>query len=100
MPHPQLVITSRRQVENGLASLGSVEELIHRLSLFNTSPDQDGGDVLYGPGIRIELPPQDPVEQMLLTITEEEIAWHVILRLAKLFEWRIIDPATGRELNP
>ncbi len=91
---------SRKEAENGLASLGTARDIVGRLSVFNTGPDHDGGDVLYGPGIRIELPPEDPVQQMLLTITEEEIAWQVIMRLAKLLEWRIIDPATGRELNP
>ena len=60
----------------------------------------DGEDILYGPGIRIELPPGEPITQMLMTIVEEEIAWQVIMRLAKGLRWKLLDPATGRELNP
>ena len=38
--------------------------------------------------------------QMLMSITEEEIAWLVVMRLAKEMEWKILDPETGRELRP
>ena len=37
--------------------------------------------------------------QMLMSIEEEEIAWMVVMRIAKELNWRILDPATGRELN-
>ena len=53
-----------------------------------------------GPGIRIELPPDDEVQQMLLHIVEEEIAWLPIVRLAKQFDWSVTDIETGRELQP
>ena len=66
----------------------------------NTAPAQAGEDVLYGPGIRIELPPGDPVSQMLMTVVEEEIAWQVIMRLAKDMQWKLRDMATGREWSP
>lgn len=67
---------------------------------FNTAPDREGGDTLYGPGIRIELPPGEPVTQMLLSVTEEEIAWQVIMKMARTLAWRLYDPVSGRELNP
>jgi len=71
------------------------------LSRFNTMAEVDGGDTLWGPGIKIELPPEeDPVRQMLLYIVEEEIAWLPIVRLAKQFDWSVMDIETGRELQP
>jgi hypothetical protein len=85
---------------DGLASLGSREEIITGLRDYHTAPECDGEDILYGPGIRIELPPGDPITQMLMTIIEEEIAWQVIMPLAKNLKWKLLDPATGRELSP
>ena len=104
VPSPQFVILSKQQSGsgNGMASLGRRDQIVNDLSRFNTAPERDGDDVLYGPGIRLELPPgagQDSVSQMLLTVVEEEIAWLVIMRLAKTFAWKIVDPASGRELN-
>lgn len=98
----QFVILSRNSdTDNGMAPIGSREEIINRLSHFNTAPEHEDDDVLYGPGIRIELPPdQDPIAQMLMSITEEEIAWLVVMRLAKEMNWKILDPETGRELRP
>jgi hypothetical protein len=86
---------------NGMPPIGSRREIIRSLSGYNTAPESSDDDTtLYGPGIRLELPPgQDPVTQMLLTVVEEEIAWLVILRLAKAFAWKIVDMNTGRELN-
>ncbi len=101
MSTQQLVILSRDQgADGGLGSLGSRADIVERLSHLNTAPEQNGGEILYGPGIRIELPPTDSITQMLMTIVEEEIAWQVIMRLAKEMQWKLLDPATGRELNP
>ncbi|UCD75755.1 MAG: hypothetical protein JSV91_02335 [Phycisphaerales bacterium] len=98
----QFVILSRNQAAEGeMTPIGPRDEIIRELAAYNTAPERDGEDTLYGPGVRIELPPdEDPVRQMLITLEEEEIAWLVLVRLAKSFEWRILDPLTGRELNP
>ena len=98
----QFVILSREEAsEEGMAPIGRREEIVKGLSRFNTAPERNGDDILYGPGIRIELPPnEDPIRQMLVTFEEEEIAWPVMVRLAKAFEWKVLDPLTGRELNP
>ena len=97
----QLVILARAEsMDDGLPPLGSRDEILERLAGLNTAPAQAGEDILYGPGIRIELPPGDPVSQMLMTVVEEEIAWQVIMRLAKELEWKLLDPASGRELTP
>lgn len=101
MPAKQFVILSRGHATgNGMAPLGERKTLVGALSHCNIAPECDGGDVLHGPGICIELPPdQDPVSQMLLSIVEEEIAWPVVVRLARQFEWKVLDMETGRELN-
>jgi hypothetical protein len=97
----QLVILSRADAaDDGLPPLGARQELVARLAEHNTAPERDGEDILHGPGIRIELPPGDPVTQMLMTVVEEEIAWQVIMRISKVFQWKLLDPATGRELAP
>ena len=75
-------------------------DIVRALEERNTAGDGGNGDVLYGPGIRIEFAPGDPVTQMLLTVVEEEIAWLVIMRLARDLNWKLLDPATGRELCP
>jgi len=101
---PQFVVMSRNVPKEGasLAPIAPRSDLVRDLSRFNTSPESpDESDVLFGPGIRIELPPgQDPVMQMLLTLTEEEIGWLVLRRLAGEFDWRVVDPDTGREWTP
>ena len=97
----QYVILSREAAAggDGLAPIGPRGDIVNSLSRYNTAPD-GGDEVLYGPGIRLDIPPgEDPVTQMLLTVIEEEIAWLVILRLAKAFSWKIVDMNTGRELN-
>jgi hypothetical protein len=98
----QFVILSQETAgHDGMAPLGPRQEIIDRLATMNTAPAIEGDEMLYGPGIRIELPPeQDPVLQMLMSITEEEIAWQVILRISKAMQWKILDPETGRELTP
>ena len=101
MPAQQFAIMSKQRSNgNGMLPIGSRTQVLRDLSRFNTAPEREGEDVLYGPGIRLELPPgQDTVNQILLTVTEEEIAWLVIMRLAKTFDWKIVDMNSGRELN-
>lgn len=101
MSSQQFAILSRHPANNnGMAPIGNRLQIIRELSHHNTAPDHEGDDVLYGPGITLQLPPgQDTVQQMLMTVTEEEIAWLVIMRLAKTFNWKIVDTETGRELN-
>ena len=101
MSTQQLVILSREETsDDGPAPLGARGEILAQLADLNTAPDHEGQDVLYGPGIRIELPPDDPVRQMLMTVVEDEIAWLVIERLGRKMLWKLVDPATGREWCP
>jgi hypothetical protein len=98
----QFVIQARTEGSDGQrVPLGSRSEIIESLALCNTIAEIEGGDDLWGPGIRIELPPdKDPVTQMTLVIVEDEIAWLPIVRLAKKFDWSVMDIETGRELQP
>lgn len=96
-----VILSPEESGKNGLAAIGTRAEIIKKLDTLNTSPERPGEDVLWGPGIRIDLPPEkDPVDQMLLTVVEEEIAFLVIMRIGRICQWRILDPETGRELNP
>ena len=96
------VIQARTDASGGeRESLGSREEIMESLSHYNTMPECEGDDILWGPGIRIELPPNEGnIQQMLLHIVEEEIAWLPIVRLARQFNWSVTDIETGRELKP
>ena len=98
----QFVIQSRTADQDGQRiPLGDRAEIIAALAKFNTMAEADGESILWGPGIRIELPPdEDPICQMLLYIVEEEIARLPIVRLAKQFDWAVVDFETGRELQP
>ncbi len=95
----ELVILARRSgEENGPTPIAARARILEQLEALNTSPEVRDGDVLYGPGIRIDLPPgQDPISQMLLTVVDDDIAWSVIRRLLKTFPWRLLDPITGME---
>lgn len=97
----QFVILSEEQRDGeALPPIGSRRDIVASLARYNTAPESEGDDVLYGPGISIELPPGiDPVNQMLMTIVEEEIAWQVIARLVKNLHWKVLDPMTGRVLG-
>jgi hypothetical protein len=100
VPGQYVILSKRTANNNGMVPIGSRDQIVGDLSLFNTAPEREGDDVLYGPGIRLELPPgQDTINQILLTITEEEIAWLVITRLTKAFDWKLVDTTSGRELN-
>ena len=99
----QLVILSGEPParEGALSPIGVRREILSKLAKCNTAPDTTGdGDVLYGPGFRIELAPnQDPLTQMLVTVNEEEIGWQVLTHLVHHFHWKLLDPTTGRELS-
>ncbi len=100
----QFVILSSRDACEGEAmpAIGPRSDIVEKLARANSSPESaDVEDVLYGPGIRIELTPhQDPIRQMLVTVTEEEIGWQVLTRLINHFQWKLLDPTTGQQLNP
>ncbi|RLS67013.1 MAG: hypothetical protein DWH97_02225 [Planctomycetota bacterium] len=57
-----------------LEPLGTRAEVLHVFASMNTGPDRSGSDVLFGPGIRVELRPnEDPILQLMIHVTEEEL---------------------------
>ncbi|MBC23922.1 MAG: hypothetical protein CMJ32_08425 [Phycisphaerae bacterium] len=98
-------ILSREQgsPDGEMAPIAARAQLLDDLARHNTAAESEQQpDLLYGPGIRIELTPgEDPVKQMLLYITDEDIAWDVMIRLARQFKWRIHNPTGSQpDLEP
>ncbi len=102
MPSSQFVIMSRTPSPDGqMSPLGSRAEILERLSGHNTAPERPDQDLLYGPGLELHLPPgQDPVLQMLMNVSDHDIAWIAVLEMARELGWKILDPQTGRDFAP
>lgn len=95
------IIQSRDTAQGGgLVPMGARKDIIAQLGTMNTTAEQPGEDVLYGPGIYLAMAPgEDPLMQMILSIVEEEIAWLVVSRMARTLNWKIIDGETGDEID-
>lgn len=92
----QLVILPR----DGAADLGSRRAITERLATMNTMAETPGEEVLWGPGVILQLPPdRDPVDQILVLVVEEEISHHLIRRLLREFPWRMVDLESGQEFG-
>ncbi len=96
----QLVVLSAAPADDrGLSAIGSRKEVEERLARLNTSADGSGDETLYGPGVEFQLAPdQDPVVQMLMMVSDEDIAWQVIERMGRTLQWKFVDINTGSEL--
>ena len=79
--------------------MGTRAEITKQLATMNTAPESADSERLYGPGIVLDFAGVDPVNQMMLTIVEEEIAWLVIMRIVRAMNWKLLDLESGRELN-
>jgi len=102
----QLVLTkSAKTARTGeLPSMGARREVIAALARFNTAPDgatrNTGMDVLYGPGMILEIPAtNDEVAQAMVTVTDEDIALPVLLRLCKTLGYAMVDLESGRSFG-
>ena len=82
--------------------LGEKREVLKTLARFNTAPDGSrGGDTIaYGPGMVVQFPlsggAADDVNQVLVAINEDEIAWAVLQNICRQTGWKLMDPDTGR----
>lgn len=84
-----------------LVPMGTLAEVVRELAAFNTGPDgsAESNGLLYGPGLAVQLPlsaPEAPVTQLDISITEEDTAWPVLIRMCRRLGWKMMDPATGR----
>lgn len=95
--------------QGAMIPLGAFAEVVAALARFNVAPDTSGprgfGNapgvcVLFGPGFIMEIPgdgsPRDDVNQVMTTVTDEDFAWPVLIRLCKSLGWRMLDAETGR----
>lgn len=83
--------------------LGSFAEVAELLSNFNIAHDgstaAEAFGVLHGPGFVVQLPmvgPKDPVSQVIVSMSEEDIAWPVLIRVCRALGWKMMDPQSGR----
>ena len=87
------------------APIGTRREVRELLARFNTAPDGDaakgmGTERLYGPGMAIDLSTSsDQVNQALVSVNEDDIAWPVLLRICKELKWKMVDLETGRSFG-
>lgn len=93
----------------GLPALGSIDEVLEALSQFNTAPDGgkvgEGAEALglvraYGPGMYAELMESDGVvRQVMVTMTDEDFAFPVLVRLCRAWRLTMLDTASGQRLR-
>ncbi len=80
--------------------LGDRAGVLKRLRDYNTAPDGSGDTSLaHGPGFILQFPlvdPRDDINQALISVVEDDIAWPVLSRLCKALGWSMMDPETGR----
>lgn len=96
MSHHFAILSPNTSNANGQSPIGPKAEIVNALGTMNTHPQSPGENVLWGPGVKLEMVnDEDPLKQILLTITEEEIAWLVIARMMQTFGWRVVDLETG-----
>jgi hypothetical protein len=88
--------------DEGAPTLGRFKDVLGALERFNTAPDgsQKPGNpiaILHGPGMVVEIPTSgDRVNQAIVTLVEEEIAFSILMRLCKKEGWRMVDAESGR----
>ena len=100
---------------DGVVPLGSLREVRDALGNSNIAPDGSGphgyGErmgtgVFFGPGMVMEVPLMDDptvsrgegpeVKQILVTVTDEDFAFPVLMRLCKRNHWQMMDAESGR----
>lgn len=83
-------------------ALGSRTDVASKLANFNTAPDggpaaATGTEFFYGPGMTIELPTTtDQIAQAIASISDEDIALPVLMKLCRQIGWRMMDIESGR----
>lgn len=103
MPKRQVVLMKAGGRPGNLSPLGSPKDVASTLAEFNTAPDgsraggASGMTVLHGPGMVVEYPTGlDEISQAMVTLTDDSIAWPVLMRLCKKLGWCMQDMESGR----
>lgn len=103
----QLILSRSRKdagADGALPALGSQKEVIALLAPYNTAPDGGapglGAIILWGPGMTMTLATTQPqVAQLLVHMTDEDIAMPVLMRACKALGWAMTDLETGRSFG-
>lgn len=100
----QFVLLGPERAPGDNQPLGSLAEVRHALSRFNTATDgaapRGATEMLHGPGFVVELALGiDPVSQVIASINDEDIAFPVLMRVCRELKWRLMDVETGRILG-
>ena len=108
MAKRQVVLMCRREEGDDAAPpMGSLKEVIAALKSFNCWPDGSGPEgmgrspgmaLAYGPGMILEIPTMGGGEimQVLATMTDEEFAFPVLMKMCRQNGWTMMDPESGR----
>jgi hypothetical protein len=103
----QLILTKSKKASAGdgsLQPLGNQKEVLTALEPYNTAPDGGapgmGTMTLWGPGMTVSLPTTQPqVTQLIVHMTDEEIAMPVLMRACRALGWAMTDLETGRSFG-
>ena len=85
-----------------MTPLGPVGDVLAAFGRHNTAPDgspskRPNAQVLYGPGMVVEASVlKGEVTQAMVSVSDDDIALPVLMRLCKGQGWRIVDLETGR----
>lgn len=96
-----VVLPSATASDPSPAIIGSRASVQKSLSALNTHAESaQASDILYGPGVEFQLAPnQDPIVQMMLVLSDEDIAWQVVERIGRQLKWKFVDLNSGDELK-
>lgn len=108
MPKRQVILTPAADpAGESDATLGTPAQVIARLARYNTAPDGAPAKspaplvVFYGPGFLAEMPTSErDVRQVMVTMTDDDFAFPVLIRLCREQRWTMIDAETGRRFGP
>lgn len=105
----QIVLLKASEASKPGASLepiGAIKDIVRDFAPFNTAPDGSGPNglgerlglaVLHGPGFVVEVPTgNDEVSQVMVSVTDEDFAWAVLMRLCRAAGLKMMDPESGR----
>jgi hypothetical protein len=82
--------------------LGSRRTLTETLAGFNTGPDggvpsSSGTEFFYGPGMTVEIATSmEQISQAIVSISDDEIALPVLMKMCKQLSWKLMDIESGR----
>lgn len=97
-----------RDDTEGLPAMGTTSEVTASLSHFNIGSDGAppgknaglGTVLMHGPGMVVEMAPMgNEVRQIMITMTDEDFAFPVLMRMCKANKWTMLDPESGRRLG-